>query len=265
MKEIEKITSRDNRRLVNARRVRDGKEPEQIFVEGRRLVGEALRSSLEIRECFVDEGFRDRELLDAMAKRMIAIAELPARIFDSIVDTKQPQGIALVAKRPLHSRLTIESRLKTAALPIVIYLKEVNNPSNLGAVLRTAEAADVAGIIISKNSADVFSPKAIRSSMGSSFRLPVLENIDFEEILRWAKEWELTMTASDILGEKSHYQIDWTTPRLLIFGSEAHGLNETELERVAEKIQISMENGVESLNLAVSAGIILFEAKRQNA
>ena len=187
MKEIEKITSRDNRRLMNARRVRDGKEPDQIFVEGRRLVGEALRSSLEIRECFVNESFRDRELLDAIAKRTIAMAQLPEKIFDSIVDTKQPQGIALVAKRPLHSRLTIESRLKTAALPIVIYLKEVNNPSNLGAVLRTAEAADVAGIIISKNSADVFSPKAIRSSMGSSFRLPVLENIDFEEILQIMK------------------------------------------------------------------------------
>lgn len=265
MKEIEKITSRDNRRLVNARKVRDGNEPEQIFVEGRRLTGEALRSGLEIEECFVVEGFCDSKLLEALTKRTTMIAELPEKIFVSIADTKHPQGIVLIAKRPGVSLTAIESRLKTAAVPVVVYLKEINNPSNLGAILRTAEAADAAGVIVSNNSADVFSPKAIRSAMGASFRLPVMGNVDFGEVLRWSKELKLVVTASDISGRESYDQLNWKTARLLIFGSEAHGLSDVELERMDEKIRISMANGIESLNLAVSAGIILFEAKRQNS
>src|SRR5256885_8072317 len=119
MIEIEKITSRDNRCLVNARKVRDGKDREQIFVEGRRLVEEALRSELMIDECFVATGFRDSELLDAVANQTNNIAELPEKIFASIADTQQPQGIILLAKRPKTDAETIGSTLDSDALPIV--------------------------------------------------------------------------------------------------------------------------------------------------
>ena len=194
----------------------------------------------------------------------MAIVELPDKIFRSIADTEQPQGIVLIAKRPKTSIENIESRITSALLPIVIFLKEINNPSNLGAILRTAEAAGVAGVIVSKNSADVFSPKALRGAMGASFRLPVWDNAGFDEVLRWAKR-KLVTTAADVSVSAGYTQIDWKTPRLLIFGSEAHGLNPSELEQINEMITIPMENAVESLNLAVSAGIILFEAKRQNS
>ena len=265
MKEIEKITSRDNRRLVHARKVRDGKVPEQIFIEGRRLIDEALSSDVDIVECLVADCFRNREMLDAIAKRTSAIVEIPDKIFGSIADTNQPQGIILIAKRPKFSSGSIESRLGSAALPIVIFLKEIRNPSNLGAVLRAAEAAGVVGVIVSTNSADVYSPKALRAAMGSSFRLPIWEEADFDEILRWAQTAKLTTTAAAAAAADNNYtDIDWKTPRLLVFGSEAHGLSRPELERIDEEVTIPMEDGVESLNLAVSAGIILFEAKRQN-
>jgi len=263
MKEIEKIMSRDNQRLVSVRKVRDGKAPERIFVEGRRLVEEALRSAIAINECFVVEGFPDRDLLDAVGMRTTKIAEIPEKVFATIADTQQPQGIILIAKRPNTLAETIKRGLVSAFLPIVIFLNEINNPSNLGAVLRTAEAAGVAGIIVSQNSADPYSPKALRAAMGSTFRLPVWENANFDEVLTWAKEGNLTTTAADIAATSSYTEVDWKTPRLLVFGSEAHGLGDERLDRVKEKIYIPMENGVESLNLAVSAGIILFETKRQ--
>lgn len=263
MKKIEKITSRDNGRLVHARKVRDGKVSEQIFIEGRRLVEEALRSGLWIDECFVVDGFQESEILEAVAKRTAAIAEISERTFGSIADTNHPQGIILIAKRPKISLESIESSLKASALPMVIFLKEINNPSNLGAVLRTAEAAGVAGVIVSTNSADVYSPKALRSAMGASFRIAVWENADFGDVLRWAKTGKLTTIAAVTTVGSSYIEIDWKTPRLLVFGSEAHGLNDSELERIDERVRIPMEDGVESLNLAVSAGIILFEAKRQ--
>lgn len=263
MNEIEKITSRDNQRLISVRKVRDGKAPERIFVEGRRLVEEALRSAIAISECFVVEDFQDMDLLNAVGMRTTRIAEISEKVFATIADTQQPQGIILIAKRPNTSAERIKNGLDSASLPIVIFLDEINNPSNLGAVLRTAEAAGVGGIIVSKNSADTYSPKALRAAMGAAFRLPVWENANFDEVLAWAKEGNLTTTAADIAATISYTEVDWEKPRLLIFGSEAHGLSAENLENTDEIIAIEMENGVESLNLAVSAGIILFEAKRQ--
>lgn len=264
MAPMEKITSRDNRRLVNARKVRDGKASGRMFVEGRRLVEEALRSGLVIDEAFVAEGFGDLEMVEAVREMAGSMAEVSASVFDSVADTKQPQGIILIAKRPENKIAALESKLTSGGLPIVIFLSEINNPANLGAIMRTAEAAGVAGVIVSANSADAFSPKATRAAMGSNFRLPIIENADFDEVLQWAAGRELITTAADISAECSYLEVDWKTPRLLVFGSEAHGLGRNEMAAMDETVGIPMENGVESLNLAVSAGIILFEAKRQN-
>ncbi len=264
MNEIEKITSRDNRRLVHVRKVRDGKANEQIFIEGKRLVTEALRSDVLINECFVVEGFRDRDLLDSVAKRTSAVFEVSEKIFGTIADTDHPQGVILVAQRPETSVQVIEAGLDSVALPIVLFLNEINNPSNLGAILRTAEAADAAGIIVSENSADVFSPKALRAAMGASLRTGIWENAGFLAVVGWARGMNLAITAADASAPVSYIVTDWKIPRLLVFGSEAHGLGERELSMVDHRIRIPLDNDVESLNLAVSTGIILFEARRQN-
>lgn len=271
MNEIERLTSRDNRRLVNARKVRDGMVDDSIFIEGRRLVEEALRSDMLFEECFVADGFAasktGREVLEAIAQRTSKIAEIPDKNFGSIAGTNQSQGIILIGQRPKSNEPAIKARLKNPEnrLPIVVFLNEVNNPSNLGAIMRTAEAAGVCGVVVSKNSADIFSPKALRAAMGASFRLSVWENAGFDEVIEWAKKGKLTTTAADVKADMAFSDVDWTQPRLLIFGSEAHGLNKSELTKIDEIICITMENQVESLNLAVSAGIILFEAKRQNS
>jgi len=254
---IELITSRDNQRLANARKVRDGKVPGMMFIEGRRLVREAIRSDIAIEECFFSDDLSDDGLRGAFHGRVF---EVPAKIFRSLADTDQPQGVIVVAKRPesLPSRI-----VGSSAVPLVIFLNEINNPSNLGAVIRTAEAAGVAGVIISDNSADVFSPKALRAAMGSSFRLPIWSGVNFDEAVNWANAQSFVTTAADISGEMSYTAVDWTKKRLLIFGSEAHGLSDADLDKVGEKIIIPMRQDVESLNLAVAAGVILFEARRQ--
>ncbi len=262
MREIEKITSRDNQRLVHARRVRDGKVPELIFVEGRRLIEEALRSGLSIDECFVNADLAVEEKAAAVIEKSGFAAEVPDRIFGSLADTKQSQGIILIAKRPQTSAGSIEKSLTRSKLPVVVFLKEINNPSNLGAVLRTVEAAGGAGVIVSKGSADVYSPKALRAAMGAAFRLPIWDAVNFDDAIQWAQAANLRTTATAASGTRSYVEIDWKEPRLLIFGSEAHGLSDEEVDAVDDAITIPMENEVESLNLAVSTGIILFEAKR---
>jgi TrmH family RNA methyltransferase len=266
------MASRENRRLVAARKVRDGKMRDLIFLEGKRLADEALRSNIRIEDCFVSDSFAESEVgsqfLKAANLKEARIAGMTDRFFDSIAATNHPQGIILLARRPA----TDESRLENcpglnhpdSKMRIVVFLIEVNNPANLGAIMRTAEAAGVCGIIVSKNSADPFSPKALRAAMGATLRLPVWDKAGLDEALKWAAKGKFLTTAADTNAKKIYSEVDWTRPRLLIFGSEAHGLAPANAANIEESIRIPMENQVESLNLAVSAGIILFEAKRQN-
>ena len=265
-----KITSRDNQKLKLARKVRDGHLKHLIFVEGLRLSEEVLRSGIKISEIFVVENFdqtaRNAQLLEIFQNNNFSLNEVPDKFFRSIADTKTSQGIILICEKPPTEKHDFETRftLQNNHLPIVVLLHEINNPSNLGAILRTAEAVNAAGIIISKNSADVFSPKSLRASMGANLRLNIWTNADFDEALDWSREKNLISTAADVNAEKSYTEIDWQKPRLLIFGSEAHGLSAADFRRIDEGLIIPMENGVESLNLAVASGIILFEAKRQS-
>ena len=261
-----KITSRDNQKIKLARKVRDRTIDNLIFIEGIRLAEEALSSDLKIAEMFFTEDFADhnrgREFLqNASHINQTVIAE---KIFDSLSDTKNSQGIIVIGEKPQTNKLFLEQNLSTGEkLPLVILLHQINNPTNLGAILRTCEAVNVSGVILTKNSADVFSPKALRGAMGASLRLPLWINTDYTDALDWATRQNLISVCADVRAKKSYLEIDWKTPRLLVFGSEGHGLSEEEQQAVDESILIPMENNVESLNLAVSCAVILFEAKRQ--
>ncbi|MCD9188022.1 MAG: RNA methyltransferase [Pyrinomonadaceae bacterium] len=256
-----KIKSRDNQRLKNVRKIRDGKAFEKIFIEGLRLCEEALKSEIEIIECFIDEKFgnnaRESALIKTIESKCSVINEVEPNLFQSIADTQNSQGIIIIGKKPQTSfKDSADARNR------YLFLFEINNPSNLGAILRTAEAAGIGGVIISKNSTDAYSPKALRASMGAGFRLPIWEQADFYDALEWAKDQNLVTTAADINADRKYYEIDWSKKRLIIFGSEADGLSEEHRRSVNELIYIPMENSVESLNLAVSCGIVLFEAKK---
>lgn len=240
-----------------------------IFVEGARLAEEILHSELKIFDILLTESFRQTErgqkFLQIIKNKTDNLAEVPEKIFNSISDTKNSQGIIVIAAKPATGKIIIEANLPTneRRLPLFILLHQINNPSNLGAILRSAEAADISGVISTENSADVFSPKALRGAMGATFRLPIWTNADFSEVLNWSKKKNLISVCADINAKKSYLNVDWKKPRLLIFGSEARGLNAEEHEKIDESLIIPMENNVESLNLAVSCGVILFEAKRQ--
>ncbi len=270
MDDLPQITSRDNQRLVQARKVRDGHTTTALFVEGKRLTLEALRTRLSISTCFVSERFAVRsensEILMDLEGSSQTIFELPDRVFRTVAATENSQGVIVIAERPANSVEAIENNLGSKdKLPTVLLMLRVNNPSNLGAVLRTAEAAGVAGVIITKQSTDVFSPRAIRASMGAVFRIPIWPEVDFEQAVDWAEQLGLQSTAIGTASQNSYVNADLRIPRLLIFGSEAHGIGREEMDRINESMCIPMEGGVESLNLAVAAAIVLFEAKRQQS
>ena len=262
-----KITSRDNSKIKTAGRVRDGSDKDLIFVEGLRLAEEFSRSRLKIFDVFYTEDLarteRGAEFL--RTAETSNLTEVSAKVFDSLADTKTSQGIILIGEKPAANRQIIEAKLReTPDFPLLVLLHQINNPSNLGAILRTCEAVGAAGVITTKNSAHAFSPKALRGAMGASLRIPMWTDADFFEVLDWAKNNNFTSACAAVNVAKSYLEIDWRVPRLLVFGSEAHGLSAEEFKKVDESLLIPMANNVESLNLAVAAGVILFEAKRQS-
>jgi len=253
----ETITSRDNAKLKLARAVREGREASLMFIEGVRLFEEAVRSSISIEHVLVSSDVSDStKLAEVLSSSRSPTVKVAPQLFDSVADTAHSQGIIALARKPTATFGEIP-------MGTVVLLSQANNPANLGAVVRTAEAAGAAGLITTAGSTDAYSPKALRASMGSAFRLPIVERTRFDDAIRWARSRGLVITATDISGTKAYIEVDWKRPRLVVFGSEAHGLDERELASIDEKILIPMENEVESLNLAVSSGIVLFEAKRQ--
>jgi TrmH family RNA methyltransferase len=264
-----KISSRDNQRLRNARAVLAGKVRGSIFVEGVRLGEELVRSGLSVREAFyssdASENQRLMSLVRSLADAGSAVLEVDGRAFRSVADTRSTQGVFIIADRPPSGPERIESKLRAGrpSLPLVLLLHRINNPLNLGAVLRTALASGAAGVVLTKGSADVFSAKGLRGSMGAAFRLPVWDSAGFDEALEWGRGGRLRPVAAAAGSGENYTDLDWRRPTLLVIGPEAGGLSPEELSAVGDSVSIPMDSAVESLNLAVSCGILLFEAKRQ--
>lgn len=267
MNRYPKITSRDNSKIKFIKSTREGREKDVIFVEGLRLCEELIKTNIILKYAFFQNAFLENEraldLLKKIEEKNVEIIEIDNRIFDSLTDTKTSQGIILIAHKPNVGKEILTKGLSDN--PLLVLLHQINNPSNLGAILRTAEAVGVEGVIATKGTTDVFSPKSLRSSMGANFRLPCWINADFFDALDWASSLGIKSVCADIRSQKSYLEIDWKIPRLLIVGSEGHGLTNKERLATQESLIIPMANNVESLNVAVACGVILFEAKLQRS
>ena len=261
------ITSRDNSLLRQARSVRDGKIDELIYVEGLRLCEEAQRSRLKIEAVIVSEELLRKERaassiteLSRVSKRTASVSE---KLLESISFTKTPQGIVVLAERPESSEERLSAGL--GADPLIVVLHQINNPVNVGAILRTAEAAGASGVITTKNTSDPFSPKSLRGAMGSAFRLPIWSGPTFEEVVEWCRGRGLTRIYADVRASIAHTEIDWNESCALLLGPESTGFTDEELKNADRRVRIPMKGEAESLNVSVAAGILLFEAARQRA
>ncbi len=250
-----KITSKENSRVKHARNVREGRVRDEIFVEGLRLCEEVLKANLEIIDVLFTADLIENERGIELIRNFPNSAEVSDKIFATISDTKTPQGICIIANRPQNNLQTVDNK-------IVVVLHQINNPSNVGACLRTCEAVGVSGVILTKGTADAFSAKTLRGSMGASLRLKIWEKVEFTEVIEFCLEQNLTTVCADIRAKKSYTEIDWKVPHAIILGSEANGLSEIERNLCNESLKIPMCEPVESLNVAVAAGVILFEAKK---
>lgn len=260
-----KITSRDNSLLRRARNVRDGKVDDSIFVEGLRLCEEGLKSGLEIEALIYSERIAKK----GKAERLIAeieevatkSASVSEKLLESISYTKTPQGIVVLASRPVTTEEEFKARQPANALLVIMH--GINNPVNVGAILRTAEAAGVTGAIVTGNTADPFSPKSLRGAMGSAFRLPIWRTANYEQIVEWCRRQSIQTVCADAEAAQAYTEIDFRSASALIVGPESIGLSAREIEAADVAARIPMKGSTESLNVAVAAGVFLYEASRQ--
>jgi TrmH family RNA methyltransferase len=248
------ITSNSNERVKHARRVREGRERELIFVEGERLAAECIASGLTLHTCFTT---------DAVPPAGITCPafQLTESVLDSLSDTMNSQGIILIATRPQPNFDSIFAKKN----PLILGLDRVQDPGNLGTLIRTAEAAGASGILSFAGSADAYAPKTLRSAMGSAFRLPIVAEVFGLGAIAACRAKGIRTVVATGEGDTPHYDYDWSQPTLLILGNEAHGATADLLTACDSCLRIPLHAPVESLNVSAAGAAMLFEAVRQRA
>jgi TrmH family RNA methyltransferase len=269
------ITSRDNKWLKQFRAALRGTGPrdgEPIGVEGPKLIEEALRSGLEAQALLVSEDgeravakiFRAAGASDAgiASSRVLRTTD---KLFQGVSGTETPQGVAALFKqRPwdFDDVLRGPGELRTAS-PLLIVLAAVQDPGNVGTILRSAEAFGATGAVATRGTGDPWSPKALRASAGSALRLPLLRGLAIPVLLAQLRVARVRIYAASSARLDGGPEVDLREPAAIFVGNESSGVP-VEVERAADAvISIPMADTVESLNAGVAASLLLYEAARQ--
>lgn len=257
------ITSTSNRlvKLVRQLATRQGREKAGAFVvEGARAVDEAL-DARKVRAVFFDEQQLEKPLIASLLMRVqaegVEIVVTCTKLFAELADTQSPQGVlAIVDDISVGSdHLSTDSRL-------IVISDALQDPGNIGTLIRLADAIGADAFVATKGSVDVFNPKTVRASMGSLFHLPVLRDVVAYELVALLKSRGYKLVAADVQGTIDHFDYDFSLPVAVVFGNEGAGLSPCWLEH-ADLVRIPMPGRAESLNVGAAAAVMLYEIVRQ--
>jgi TrmH family RNA methyltransferase len=257
------VRSRTNPLFKRLRALKSGaRGGELCLLEGPRLVDEALVSGVAITEAAASPRAEARgtsaATLAALRERAVPVRRLTESLLASLSETETSQGLVALARRPAFD----EERLYDGT-PLVLVAMGIQDPGNLGGLLRTAEAAGATGAYLTEGSADPLSWKALRGSMGSALRLPHVRGLAASAVLDRLAERGIRVLAATVDGETRYDTVDLAIPVALLFGPEGAGLPESVARRASARLRIPLVSRVESLNVGVAAGLLLFEAARQ--
>lgn len=264
MEQRDAILGRSNPLLRKLRALKErGATEDLMLIEGPRLLEEAVAAGIALVEVVVTQRFAESlrgrallETLDPQRQRVRFVSESAAA---SLSDVTTHQGILALARRP-------DAQPQDAALSpsaLVLVAVALQNPGNLGSLLRTAEAAGASGLFLTAGSADPFSSKALRGAMGSAFRVPHVRGLEPLAVLEALRSRGIVSIATVAAGGPPHDRVDLRRPIAFWLGNEGAGLPAEIVQATDERVTIPMAAGVESLNVAVAAGVLLFEAARQ--
>lgn len=231
-----------------------------FLAEGLRTVEEAIASKcVETIFYTAISDQRTRDALERAAAENLRLVCVTDNVMKKIADTETPQGIMAICRM---KQPALEDLL--AAGKLLLVLDRVGDPGNIGTMLRTGDAAGIGGLVLLKGSADIYAPKTVRASMGSLFHVPVLSGLDEADFVRSAKRAGYQLLVTSLAGADNLYTADLSGRLAFVMGNEANGVSETLLQAADKRVFIPMVGRAESLNVAMAAGVVLFECLRRN-
>ncbi len=254
------ITSNQNKMIKELRGLlsssRKRKEAQRFVIEGVRLAEEALQEHWPLQVALYSETLNERglALINHLADAGVAREECTPEILASLSDTQHSQGIMLLA--------AAHKLPEPTPLDFVLIFDEIQDPGNMGSLMRSAMAAGVQSLWLSPGCVDPTSPKVLRSAMGAHFRLPLRE-MDWPQIQIELEQHNLNCIVSDVNGGVDFRQADFQTPCALILGNEARGAGEKAQTLAQQRVNIPMQAATESINAAAAGAILLFEIAHQ--
>ena len=256
------VSSKENDLIKHIKKLKDKKERDntnEYVIEGIKLLQEAIQEKANIKQIILCDDCEktdniQKELMYEIAKRDCIY--VTKKIFNYISEVQEPQGIlAIIEKNNINSNIDYNK-------DIIVALDNVQDPGNLGTILRTIDSIGITQILVSKGTADCYNPKVVRSTMGAIFRVKIIECEDLEKTLKEIKKHKFKIVVTSLQAEKSIYNIKYNK-KAIIIGNEANGVETNILQIADEKVIIPMLGKAESLNASVATGIILYEYVRQ--
>lgn len=257
---MNRIQSKDNSILKEIKKLHKKKfrnETGRFLVEGFRFVEEALISSFNVPYVFVNENVTDKYKeynIEKILQKECVVYYVKDNIFKDLCETVTPQGTLAVVENRLVS---VEDKIG-----FYVLVDKVQDPGNMGTIIRTAHASGALGIITTKGTVDIYNDKTLRSTMGSIFNVPIIEDSDLT-IIENLKNKGFELIVSSLDTDNNFYDIDLRGKIIIAVGNEGSGISEEIYQLCDDKVKIPMPGGSESLNVAVSASIMMYEAVRQ--
>lgn len=259
------ISSKDNSTIKSIHSLTDPKhrKKEQAYlIEGVKMVEEALRDNTGVKMVVAAPSLvqhHGKGVLKQAESKGIEVLWISERLMDALSDSKTPQPVMAVVAMKQYS----EEALIADQSGMVILAHQLQDPGNLGTIIRTAEAVGASGVAVTPNTVDPYNAKAVRASMGSILRLPVAPVGDIKVFIRRSRENGFQTAATVLSGDTTHFDIDLTKPTIVILGQEATGLPPDLVDDIDFRVRIPVAATIDSLNVATAAAVILYEAMRQ--
>ena len=252
---MQRISSKDNSLIKHIKRLKEKKyrdEYGEYIIEGLKLIKEAIQENVDIKHIVVCDGCDNSEMIESHLKYEMARLDfiyVPQNIFKLLSDVENPQGIlAVIGKTSKEIDIDINE-------DIILALDDIQDPGNLGTILRTADSVGLKQIIVSKGTADAYNPKVVRSTMGAIFRVKVIECEILKETLKTLQKQEYKLMTTSLKAKKTIYEVDYKK-KIIVIGNEANGVSKEILNLADEKVIIPMLGKTESLNASVATGVI---------
>lgn len=255
------ITSKDNENIKSIKKLKERKYRDlnnEYIIEGIKILKEAIQEKAVIKKIVICEECLANNIIDEKLLYEIAKYDclyVSKKIFEGLTDVSKPQGILAVVEKNNKKDINYNE-------DIIVALDGLQDPGNLGTILRTLDSANLSQVVVSKDTVDAYNPKVVRSTMGAIFRVNIVETENLKETLKEMKRHKYKVMCTDLTASKNIYEIDYNK-KILVIGNEANGISKELLDMADEKIIIPMLGKTESLNASVATSIIVYEYVRR--